>query len=165
MTNVAASGPASGGLLARYDALCAWLALFPLGILTLMFRLGLARDFFASGLTKIDGWNVFETWSVTQTTVVLFAQEYKVPLLPPEFAANLAALVELTCPIFLALGLLARLAALPMLGMAIVIQVFVYPGSWSTHIVWMAILLLVITRGPGEISLDYLIRKYWFKQA
>lgn len=165
MSNVAVTRPAGSAWLERYDALCSWLALLPLGILTLMFRLGLARDFFSSGLTKIDGWNVFETWSVTSTTVVLFAQEYNVPLLPPAIAANMAALVELTCPILLALGLLARFAALPMLGMAIVIQVFVYPGAWSTHIVWMAILLLVITRGPGEISLDYLIRKYYFKQA
>ena len=160
MTNAAAASHGGGGLLARYDAVCAWLALFPLGILTLMFRLGLSWDFFTSGLTKIDGWNVFQTWSVTSTTVVLFAQEYQVPLLPPAFAANLAALVELTCPIFLALGLFARFAALPILGMAIVIEVFVYPLSWSTHIVWMATALLVITRGAGPISLDYAIRNY-----
>ena len=164
MSNIAAARPAGSAWLERYDALCAWLSLLPLGLLTFMFRLGIARDFFASGLTKIDGWNVFNTWEVTPSTVVLFAQIYQVPLLPPAFAANLAALVELTCPVLLAFGLLSRLAALPMLGMAVVIQVFVLPESWSTHIVWMAILLLVITRGPGGFSLDYLIRRFYFKQ-
>lgn len=165
MTNIAATRPAGSAWLGRYDAICGWLSLLPLGILTLMFRLGIARDFFASGLTKIDGWNVFNTWEVTPSTVVLFSQIYQVPLLPPALAANLAALVELTCPVLLAFGLLSRLAALPMLGMAIVIEVFVLPESWSTHIVWAAILLLVITRGPGGFSLDYLIRRFYFKDA
>ena len=165
MSNVAAARPARAVWLERYDAICAWLAFFPLDILTLMFRLGLAHEFFASGLTKINGWGVFETWHVTPTTILLFEEEYKVPVLPPEIAANLAAMVELTCPLLLAVGLASRFAALPMLGMTIVIQTFVYPDAWPTHIVWAATLLLVITRGAGVFSLDHLIRKFYLKRG
>jgi len=89
----------------------------------------------------------------------LFRDEYQVPLLAPEVAARMAMIQELTIPIFLFLGLATRLATLPLLGMIAVIQIFVYPNAYNDHLVWGAILVLVLTRGPGVFSLDYLIER------
>jgi putative oxidoreductase len=66
---------------------------------------------------------------------------------------------ELTIPIFLFLGLATRLATLPLLGQIIVIQIFVYPNAFNDHLVWGSILVLLLTRGPGAFSLDYLIER------
>jgi putative oxidoreductase len=118
---------------------------FPLGILLLMFRIGIASVFWNSGLSKIASW---------QTTIVLFRDEYQVPLLPPELAATLASATELSMPVLLLLGLFTRLATLPLLGMVAVIELFVYPDYWAQHLIWAAILLLLLTRGPGPFSLD-----------
>jgi putative oxidoreductase len=93
------------------------------------------------------------------TTLELFADEYKVPLLPPDLAAYMAVSIEVTAPILLVLGLLTRFAALVLLGMTTVIEVFVYPQAWPTHIQWAAMLLILLCRGPGELSIDYLFRR------
>ena len=129
----------------RIAAIVDHLERFPLGVLQLLFRVSIAAVFWNSGLTKIASW---------QTTIVLFRDEYKVPLLPPELAATLAATVELSCPVLLVLGLATRLATLPMLAMTVVIEVFVYPEDWIEHLGWTAFLLFILTRGPGPIALD-----------
>lgn len=123
-----------------------WLGHFPLSVLQLAFRIGMGGVFWHAGLTKIASW---------QTTVALFRDEYKVPVLPPELAAALAASVELTCPVLLLLGLATRLATLPMLAMTLVIQTAVYPEDWNEHLIWAAMLLFLLTRGPGPLSLDH----------
>lgn len=123
----------------------------PLSLIQLAARLGIAGIFFKSGLTKVDG-----DYNVTDLAITLFREEYKVPLLPPEFAAHAGAYTELLMPLFLAAGLLTRVAALPLLAMTFVIGVFVYPGAWDTHLTWAALLLLIIARGPGMVSLDAL---------
>jgi putative oxidoreductase len=89
----------------------------------------------------------------------LFRDEYKVPLLDPAVAARIAMIPELTIPIFLFLGLATRLVTLPLLGMIAVIQTSVYPNAFQDHLVWGAILLLLLTRGPGVFSVDYLIER------
>ena len=114
-------------------------------MLQFLFRFCIAAVFWASGLTKIASW---------QSTVVLFRDEYKVPVLPPEVAATLGAAVELSCPVLLVLGLATRLATLPKLGMTFFIEVFVYPENWIEHLTWASLLLFILTRGPGAISLD-----------
>jgi putative oxidoreductase len=134
----------------RIVEIIAILERFPLSPLQFAFRISMGAVFWYSGLTKIASW---------QTTILLFANEYKVPVLPPELAATLAATVELTCPVLLAFGLAARLATLPMLGMTFVIGVFVYPEDWVEHIGWATMLLFMLTRGPGVLSLDYFIAK------
>jgi putative oxidoreductase len=78
--------------------------------------------------------------------------------LPPELAANLALTIEVTTPVFLVLGLLTRPAALVLLGMTAVIEIFVYPQAWPTHIQWAAMLLVLLCRGAGAFSLDALIQ-------
>ena len=100
----------------------------------LMARFALAGIFFLSGRTKVEGW-----LSVTEGAYTLFAEEYKVPLLPPEFAAHMAVYAEHLFPLLLILGLGTRFSALALLGMTAVIQVFVYPGAWPTHLSWRAL--------------------------
>jgi uncharacterized membrane protein YphA (DoxX/SURF4 family) len=85
-----------------------------------------------------------------QTAVrFLFAGEYKVPVLPPEFAALLATTFEWSCSTLLALGLATRVATLALLGMVAIIQTFVYPSAWAEHLTWGSILLFLRTRGGG----------------
>jgi putative oxidoreductase len=106
--------------------------------------------FFKAGLVKYRSW---------EFAVLLFRDEYKVPPLDPALAARLAMVVELTVPVLLFLGLATRLATLPLLGMILVIQIFVYPNAFNEHLVWGAILMLLLTRGPGVFSLDHLIAR------
>jgi len=123
--------------------------LLPDGVLALVARLGIASVFFLSGRTKVDG-----LLHVTDGTYSLFAEEYALPLIPSDVAAHLAAYSEHLFPILLVLGLFTRLSALALLGMTLVIQVFVYPDAWSTHLSWAAILLFLIGKGGGKFSLD-----------
>ena len=137
-------------LLSRIRRLYDALGLLPLSLIQLMARCSLAIVFWRSGMTKLANWDL---------TLQLFANEYKVPVLPPEIAAPMAASIELSTPVLLVLGLLTRVATLPMIGMTLVIQIFVYPMSWADHLTWMTMLLLLLSRGPGVIALDHLIKK------
>ncbi len=132
----------------------AWLERFPLSILQLGLRISIGAVFFNSGLLKIRSW---------EFAVKLFQDEYKVPLLDPVLAAQVAALVELTIPVFLFLGLATRLATLPLLGMVFVIQTFVYPQAWTEHLLWASVLMFVLTRGPGALSVDHLIERHFVR--
>ena len=124
----------------------------PLAIHQLLFRLGVASVFLKAGMVKVSSW---------ESTVALFRDEYRVPVFPPELAATMAATFELGCSALLIVGLATRLATLPLLGMIATIQLFVYPDAWSEHLVWGSILLFLLTRGPGSISLDQLIMRAW----
>ncbi len=93
----------------------------------------------------------------------MFREEYKVPLLPPEVAAYMAVSIELTAPVLLMLGLATRPVALMLLGMTSVIEIFVYPQAWPTHIQWAAMLLVLLCRGAGACSLDHLLRQRWMR--
>jgi putative oxidoreductase len=137
-------------LLGRMRDLYDRLGLLPLSVIQLMARVSLAMIFWRSGQAKIANWDL---------TLQLFANEYKVPILPPEIAAPMAAAVELSTPVLLVLGLMTRLATLPMIGMTLVIQIFVYPMSWVDHLTWIGMLLLLLSRGPGVLSLDHVIGK------
>ena len=127
-----------------------WLERVPLAPCQLLFRLAIAGVFFRAGLTKIMSW---------EPTVALFRDEYKVPLLSPEIAAALAATFELGCSLLLIVGLATRVATLPLLGMIAVIQLFVYPSAWPEHLTWVSILLFLLIRGAGPLSLDRLIAR------
>lgn len=132
------------------------LARFPLSVIQLAGRIGVGATFFKAGLLKYQSWDF---------TVLLFRDEYQVPLLDPVVAARMAMVQELTIPILLFLGLATRLATLPLLGMIAVIQTFVYPNAYNEHLVWGSILVLLLTRGPGVFSVDHLIDRYFQKQS
>jgi putative oxidoreductase len=137
-------------LRARFADVRARLERFPLAVVQLAMRIAVGAVFFNSGLLKLNSW---------EFAVKLFEDEYKVPLLDPAWAARLAAATELTFPIFLFLGLATRLATLPLLGMILVIQTFVYPQAWTEHLLWASILVFLLTRGPGALSVDHLIEQ------
>ena len=141
------------GLAGQLQTARTLLGRFPAPLLDLLLRSGIALVFWKSGMAKLANWDL---------TVALFAEEYRVPLLSPEVAAWLATAAELTCPILLIAGLGARFGAAALLGMTFVIQFFVYPENWSEHLLWAALLLGVLTRGPGPLSLDHLVARWLF---
>lgn len=127
-----------------------WLNRVPYALLALPLRLAVATVFWNSAMAKLANWD---------TTISLFTDEYQVPLLPPELAAHMALTIELTAPVLLVLGLFTRFAALVLLGMTAVIEIFVYPQAWPTHIQWAAMLLVLLCRGSGSFSVDHLIAR------
>jgi putative oxidoreductase len=151
MSNITWSPSLPSGRIAELPARAlALLERVPVALPQLLFRAGMGLVFWRSAQSKLVSWD---------TTITLFQEEYKVPLLPPEIAAYLATTVELTTPILLVLGLATRLGAAAMLGMALVIQLLVYPENYPDHLLWSGPLLYLILRGPGVLSLDHLIRK------
>ncbi len=127
----------------------------PQDAIALAARVFPAVIFWQSGQTKLEGWRI------SDNAIVLFREEYRLPLLDPVWAAHLAALGEHLFPLLLIFGLASRFAALALLGMTAVIQIFVYPDAWPTHGVWAVALLLVAARGPGRLSLDHLLARRW----
>jgi len=123
----------------------------PEGPLLLVARLGAAAVFFVSGRTKVQG-----LLTITDGTYQLFATEYKIPLISPWLAAHLATYSEHLFPLLLVLGLFARIGALGLLGMTAVIEIFVYPDAWPTHLSWAGLLIPILVRGPGALSLDWM---------
>lgn len=138
---------------AGYAALTAKaVRLLPDDFLLLIARLGIASVFFLSGRTKVEG-----LLTVSDSAVYLFEIEYSLPLLSPVVAAHAATYAEHLLPLLLVLGLFTRLSALGLLLMTAVIQIFIYPDAWPTHLSWTAILLPLIARGSGRWSLDRLL--------
>lgn len=145
------SAPAGkwSGLWAVRDRLDA----IPLSFVSPCARLFPAAVFWQSGQTKLEG------WQVSESAVLLFQEEYRLPVLDPLLAAHLAAVAEHLLPVLLVLGLATRLSAAALLGMTLVIQFLVYPDAWPTHGVWATCFLLLIARGPGVFSLDALLAR------
>ncbi|TCW82976.1 DoxX family protein [Burkholderia sp. SRS-46] len=127
----------------RLDRVPDWLLAIPL-------RLAVATIFWNSAMVKLADWNA---------ALALFRDEYRLPLLPPDLAAYLAVSIELSTPVLLVLGLGVRPVALLLLGMTAVIEIFVYPLAWPTHLQWAAMLLVLLCRGGGVLSLDALVRR------
>ena len=120
----------------------------PRSVHQFLFRLAMASVFLPAGLLKLASW---------ESTIALFQDEYKVPVLAPGVAAVMATTFDLGCSSLLIVGLATRLATLPLLGQILTIQFFVYPQAWHEHLVWGSILLFLLTRGAGAFSMDYLI--------
>ncbi len=124
----------------------------PRSVHQFLFRLAMASVFLPAGLLKLASW---------ESTIALFQDEYKVPVLAPALAAVMATMFELGCSSLLIVGLATRLATLPLLGQILTIQLFVYPQAWHEHLVWGSILLFLLTRGAGAFSMDHLLGR-WF---
>jgi putative oxidoreductase len=151
-------------LFARVSSL---LERIPNALIALAARVGIGATFWLSGQTKIEGLVLdpvglhaeFGWPHISEGALELFRTEYALPLIPPDLAAPLAAFSEHLFPLMLLLGLGTRYAALGLLGMTAVIEVFVYPDAWPTHAVWAACLLYLVARGGGTISLDHLLAR------
>ncbi len=117
-------------------------------------RLYVGQVFFLSGLTKVRDW---------ETTLALFNDEYRVPLLPPEAAAWAGTAGELALPVLLVLGLGGRFAALGLSVLNIVAVLSltdIAPAALQQHEFWGSLLLALLLWGPGRWSLDaWLVRR------
>ena len=133
-----------------FNRLTELFARIPTDVFSLLARLGIGVIFLRSGMLKLEGWD-------NGNTLALFQYEYQLPLIPPAIAAPLAMAMELSMPMFLFAGLGTRFAALALLGMTAVIEIFVYPIAFDTHAVWAVSLLYLIKYGAGTLSLDHLI--------
>lgn len=147
--------PAVVQLRALFVTMREWSGRLPLSVIQLAMRVAIGSVFFKSGLLKL---NSFEF------AFKLFEDEYKLPLLDPMWAARLAAFTEITFPLFLFVGLATRLATLPLLFMTFVIQVFVYADAWVENLMWASILIFLLTRGPGVLSADHLVERWFAKR-
>lgn len=154
-TSVSAAAGGNAGVIGAIERIIGWLESVPYSLLALPLRFAVATVFWNSGTTKLANWDA---------TLQLFEDEYKVPLLPPDIAAHLGAAIELSTPVLLVLGFLTRPAALVLLGMTTIIEVFVYPRAWPTHIQWAATLLVLLCRGGGSFSVDHWLRQRFFRQ-
>jgi putative oxidoreductase len=148
MNTALAKTPANTGPLALYVRVKTALDGVPWSLVVIPMRLAAFSVFWRSGSVKLEDWD---------STLDLFANEYKVPLLPPDIAAYMATAMELGCSTLILLGLGTRFAALGLIGMISVIQIFVYPMAWPDHIQWLAFLIPLVLRGGGRYSVDRLI--------
>lgn len=123
-------------------------------LIALASRIGIGAIFWISGRTKVEGW-----LTLTDTTFLLFREDYALPLIPPEWAAYAATFAEHLFPMLLVLGLATRLSAAALLGMTAVIQFLVYPSAWPTHLTWAVPLLYLLGRGAGRWSVDRLLAR------
>lgn len=159
MTESAPAAAASAsGLVGMVQRLLATLNRIPYWFIALCARVFPAAVFWQSGQTKVAGFHL------KPSAVALFQNEYQLPVIDPTAAAYLSAVGEHVLPVLLVLGLATRFAALGLLFMTAVIEIFVYPLAWPTHGVWATCFVLVIARGPGEVSIDALIARR-FKAA
>jgi putative oxidoreductase len=124
----------------------------PYSVIALIARAATFSVFFRAGSQKLADWN---------TTLLLFANEYQVPVLPPHIAAYMAAGMELGGSVLVLIGLATRLSVLALLGMVMVIQTFIYPQAWPDHLQWLAFMFILVARGPGRISVDALIAAHF----
>lgn len=161
-------GPAGTSAIARLVVwICAAFGALPNSLVALLARFSIAAVFWNSGQTKVSGFvlNIVSGefalgWPrLSDSALALFQDEYKLPFIAPELAAPLAAFAEHLLPLLLLVGLGTRFAALGLLGMTLVIQVFVYPDAYATHGTWAALLLYLMSRGPGAVSLDHWIAR------
>lgn len=134
-------------------ALITLLSRIPYDLTALIARFSMAAVFWQSGQTKVEGWHLSEN------AIYLFQNEYRLPLIDPVIAAHLAAFAEHFFPVLLVLGLATRFAALALLGMTLVIEIFVYPDAWPVHGTWATCFLILIAQGPGRVALDHLIAR------
>ncbi|ASY66769.1 INTEGRAL MEMBRANE protein (Rhomboid family) (plasmid) [Sinorhizobium sojae CCBAU 05684] len=140
----------SRSIVKLYDLFAEQAAALPLSVVQLAARIAVAEVFWQSAQTKLASWPV---------TLQLFTFEYRVPLIDPALAAILATGAELSGAAMLALGVLSRLASLMLLGVVATIQIFVYPGHWAEHLMWASLLLLILSRGAGFLSVDHLVAR------
>ena len=140
-----------GRLVTAGSTIIGWLDSVPYALLAVPLRFAVATVFWNSAMAHLANWD---------TTLYLFATDYRLPFLPSVPATYLTIVIELSAPVLLVIGLLIRPTALVLLGMTTVIEVFIYPLAWPTHIQWAAMMLVLLCRGGGALSLDAAIKRW-----
>lgn len=143
------------------------LSAIPDWLIAALGRFSIAAIFWKSGQTKVQGFAIdivsgqfeFGLPRLSDSAVELFRSEYKLPLIPPEVAAPLAAFAEHVFPALILVGLATRFSALALLIMTLTIQLLIYPDAYPTHGVWATVLVLLIAKGPGVVSFDHLLSR------
>lgn len=164
---ISSSGDRSGRLAKLIRLAITMAGRIPDSLIALLGRFSIAAIFWKSGQTKVQGFAIdiiggeFQLGlpRLSDSVVGLFRDEYRLPIVPPEVAAPMAAFAEHLFPLLILIGLATRFSALALLVMTATIQLLVYPDAYPTHGVWAAVLLFLIARGPGAVSLDYLIAR------
>ncbi len=149
--------------------LIAYCQRIPDSFIAIIGRFSIAAVFWKSGQTKIEGFAIdivdgtFQLGipRLADSAIALFQEEYRLPLISPNFAAPMAAMAEHLFPVLILIGFATRFSALALLGMTLVIEIFVYPDAYPTHGVWAAVLLYLIAKGPGIFSLDHLLKRWY----
>ncbi|KRP86585.1 MULTISPECIES: DoxX family protein [Pseudomonas] len=139
----------------------------PYWLIALLGRFSIAAIFWKSGETKVQGLALdivsgefqFGLPRLAESAVLLFKEEYRLPLIAPESAAIMAAFAEHFFPLMILIGLATRFSALALLIMTLTIQLLVYPDAYPTHGVWATVLLLLLAKGPGAVALDHFIAR------
>lgn len=154
MTETLSTARPSGipALVMRANTLMSYI---PYWFVALVLRIPIAGVFWQSGQTKVEGWHL------SSSAIELFKDEYKLPVIDPTLAAYLATFAEHFFPVLLVLGLATRFAALSLLIMTLVIEIFVYPDAWPTHGTWAACFLVLMAQGAGKVSLDHWIARQY----
>jgi putative oxidoreductase len=147
---------AGHGIIARYRSTLHFAEAIPLSLVQLAARVSIAQIFWQSAQSKLASWPV---------TLQLFAMEYRIPVVDPTIAAPLATATEIAGSILVFFGVFSRIGALALLGVVAVIQTFVYPQNWNEHLLWASLLLLILARGAGVVSLDHLAGRLFGRGA
>ena len=139
----------------------------PDSLIAFMGRFFIASVFWKSGQTKVQGFAVdiisgefqFGVPRLSDSVVALFRDEYRLPIVPPELAAPMAAFAEHLFPVLILIGLATRFSAVALLVMTLTIQLLVYPDAYPTHGLWATVLVFLIAKGPGVFSVDHVIAR------
>ena len=139
--------------LTRFNALAAAVAVRLQPLFLLALRLYVSWQFLKSGWLKLQDW---------ESTLYLFQEEYRVPLLSPAAAAVLGATGEIVFPVLLIAGLGGRFAALGLSAvnvLAVVSYAHVllsdgFEAAAGQHYLWGLMLLTLLLFGPGAVSVD-----------
>ncbi len=161
------------------DSFISACSFIPYALVALALRLIMARVFFLDGQTRIDGprftlhlqdyvnldflrgfdLSVVLPLQIKAETFTAFMVQYPPMPVPPALAAYLVGYAEFILPVMLVIGFGTRFAALGLLILTAMISFFVMPQAlFTTHIFWAAILMVLVSRGPGQISIDHIIR-------
>ncbi|WP_045860689.1 DoxX family protein [Teredinibacter purpureus] len=137
--------------------------IIPEAVLSISARVSVFMIFWLSAQTKIGGDAIFGQkwmfWNVSQTTLLLFEYDYALPLIPADIAAYLASITEFLISILILVGFMTRASALIFIIMTLIIEIFVYPEAWATHLLWLVPLLYILKQGAGVFSVDSLLKK------
>ena len=169
MTAFSTSSDRRSGIAGLVRSIIGLFERIPYWALAFLARFSIAAVFWKSGQTKVQGFALdfiegrYELGipRFADSTIDLFRDEYKLPLVSPEIAAFAGTVAEHVFPVLILVGLATRFSSLALLIMTLTIEIFVYPDAYPTHGVWAAVLLLLIAKGPGALSLDHIIGRLW----